>query len=411
MRALVHRHALVGLFVVSACAAQGGGGGSSMGCVPGSTQLCLCAPGSQGVQSCNADGRGYGACLCAGAPDAKVADKAAGSGGGGGPTADGAGDGAATSDTAPDPGGGTADLATFANDASETADFYDWSEIFEDAQAADTGADAAPQGGSDALTGDCPERAMIVYVVTKGNQLLSFTPDKLQFKLVGQLACPVPAGHTPFSMSVDRQANAWVLYTSALGQGGPVMKVSTLDASCQATGYQSGQLKYELFGMGFSSDNPAAVAETLYIGGTSSMSFALNGQCNLGSLDVKTMKVSHIGAIPAALGCPDLSGNGVAELFGFFPQPNPAQVVQLDKATAQPIKSWPLPAGSFADVQAWAFAQWGGKFWLFFQGIGAPTSAVWALDPASGQAAKVIAQTGHTITGAGVSSCAPTKAP
>jgi len=31
-------------------------------CAPGLTQLCLCGPGSKGVQTCNANGRGWGKC-------------------------------------------------------------------------------------------------------------------------------------------------------------------------------------------------------------------------------------------------------------------------------------------------------------------------------------------------------------
>lgn len=404
---------------VAGCVGSGGGGGGGgmAGCVPNATNICNCSPTQQGVQSCTADGKGFTACVCgggatggdaAGSADTAGSGKAAdGAGPDGGSTADGgsAGDGGSSG------ADGGAELPSFAKDIAETSeDAVDWSDLLDPE---DTGSpDLGPPPPKDVgpANGDCPERAKIVYVVTQQNQLLSFVPDKLQFKLIGNMACPGVAG-TAFSMSVDRFANAWVLFQSGFGDGGPVMKVSTENAACQATNYAVGQQGFELFGMGFSSDNPAGIDETLFIGGTSSLNFAMQGQCNLGALDTKTMKVKFIAAFPKNLGCPDMSGNGNAEVFGFFPQTNPAQVVQLDKATGQPLKNWALPAGAFAGVNAWAFAQWGGKFWLFFKGMGDATSAVWSLDPATGAAAKVLANTGYVITGAGVSSCAPTKAP
>ncbi len=387
------------------------GSGAASGCIPGATNLCNCSATQTGVQSCNSDGKAFSPCVCAasgsGSSDvgAGTAKDSASSDDGGEtqPFGDDIG-------LAPDAGG---DVPVVTKDlGEEVEDAIDWSELLdpEDAGATDAGPSTADLPSKDATTDDCPDRAKIVYVVTKGNQLLSFVPDKLLFKLVGNLQCPVQGGQTPFSMSVDRQANAWVLFVSALGQGGPVMKVSTENAACQATTYQLGQQGQELFGMGFSSDAPAALTEKLYLAGTTSFNFALQGGCALATLDTKTMLVQTIAALPKQLGCPDLSGNGNAELFGFFPQTNPAQVVKLDKVTAQPLKNWPLPAGAFAGVEAWAFAQWGGKFWLFFKSNGDLSSSVWSLDPGTGTATKVLANTGHVITGAGVSSCAPTAA-
>lgn len=401
---------------VSACVGTGSGGGSggSGGCLPGATNLCLCAPAVQGIQICKEDGKGYAACDCSAKGSGGPADVVSSAGDSKSAAEAASGDANSSDTKAPSDSATTesvSEVPTFTpKDADESEPDTDWSELLDPA---DTGvADSGPpdsgakgDGGSD----ECPERAMIVYVVTKANQLLSFTPDKLAFKLVGTLKCPVPAGMTPFSMGVDREANAWVLFNSAFGQGGPLMKVSTLDASCVGTAFVNGVAGYELFGMGFSSDIPNGLTEKLYLGGTTSMNFALNGGCNLGSLDLKTMQINSVGAIPKNLGCPDMSGNGNAELYGFFPQTNPAQVVKMDKATGQPVKNWVLPAGAFGSVQAWAFAGWGGKFWLFFQGGADITTAVWSLEPATGVAKKVLNNTGYVVVGAGVSSCAPSK--
>lgn len=384
---------------LAACSTTTSGGGAA-GCVPGATNLCWCGPGAQGVQVCNANGGGFSQCVCSLASDA--AGKADGAATADGPQADQA---AANANDAADAVGPAEIAAETGGSPEAVEDAIDWSELLDPE---DTGSDMGPVDvplKGDGVDGDCPERAKIVYVVTKNGQLLSFTPDKLKFALVGMLNCGV-AG-TPFSMGIDREANAWVIYQSMFGQGGPLFKVSTLDAKCQATNFVSGTGGFELFGMGFSADNPAAVTEKLFIGGGDAMAMAI-GQCKIGTLDLKTMQVQNIGALPPAAGCPDLTGNGNAEVFGFFPQVNPAVVAQLDKTTGKFLKNWPLPANAFNGVQAWAFAQWGGKFWLFFRGGADFTSAVWALDPTTGNATKVLNNTGYVIVGAGVSSCAPT---
>ncbi|MBI5611178.1 MAG: hypothetical protein HY902_20055 [Deltaproteobacteria bacterium] len=370
------------LAVVAACSASpGGAGGMMAGCVPNTTQLCYCSATLQGIQNCAPAGDAWSLCSCATPTDA------------GGDTTT-KGDAASS----PDQSGGGSDTgsATVADTSSEPD--IDWSELLDPE---DTGSEPADTAASD----QCPERAKIIYVVTKGNQLLSFSPDTLQFKLVGTLGCPAGVGNTPFSMAVDRKANAYVLYQS-FTSGAGVFKVSTLDASCTGTAYQPNLNGFEVFGMGFSSDAPAIADETLWIGGTKALSFQA-GPCKLGTLDVATLKTKAVATIPAAYGCPDLTGNGQAQLFGFFPNANPPAVGQIDKQTAQITKNWPLPA-SLATTEAWAFAQWGGKLWLFAKTSAEINSSVWSLDPLTGITTKALNNIGHVVVGAGVSSCAPT---
>ena len=326
-------------------------------------------------------------------------------------TADGGADSAAPTDAAAGEttSGGSADVAdsgTGSADSAEQPD-ADWSELLDPEDAA-SGDATSPDSTGDTGTDSCPERAKIVYVVTSTKQLLSFVPDKLKFELVGTLACPGTGSGQPFSMAVDRQANAWVLYSTAVGSGAGVFKVSTLNASCQPTSYQNASLGFDLFGMGFSADQPAVPDEHLWIAGTKGSQFN-TGSCKLGTLDTATMQPSVVGALPTSYGCPDLSGNGNAELYGFFPNASPPAIAKIDKSNAQILKSWPLPAQAFSNTEAWAFAQWGGLLWLFFKSYDAPSSSVWTLDPQTGKSALVVASTGYKIVGAGVSSCAPSK--
>ena len=59
--------------------------------------------------------------------------------------------------------------------------------------------------------------------------------------------------------------------------------------------------------------------------------------------------------------------------------------------------------------QSWAFAHWGGDFYLFFKGEAGFASGAWHLDGITGITSEVVPNLGHTITGAGVSTCAPAQ--
>ena len=248
--------------------------------------------------------------------------------------------------------------------------------------------------GSGPLNSDCNERAKIVYVVTEENKLLSFNPDTLAFKLVGTLNCAVSNG-SPFSMSVDRNANAWVLYqvSGAFStKGGGIYKVSTLDATCQSTSYVANGQGFELFGMGFSANSFGSKDETLFIAGAAAGTFQ-SVKNKLGTITFPGMAVTPVSTLDITGGA-DLTGNGKGELFGFFPESSPPSVRQIDKATGTTSgQVWKLPTNIFQNTQAWAFAQWGGNFYLFFKTIMDTNSSVYKLDP-----------------GTGVSSCAPTGA-
>ena len=293
--------------------------------------------------------------------------------------------------------------------AGSNADGSSWLACKCDAPA-DAGSGSEDTGATGEDTGElgdgCDDRARLVYVLSDSNDLLQFMPDKLTFKLVGKLNCVVPGG-SPFSMSVDRQATAWVLYQK-LGGGGGLFEVSTLDATCKPTNYSNGQLGFDLFGMGFSANSKGSKQETLFIAGGKSSSWnKLNG--NLGTIGIPGLGVTYKGKIDVPGGSPELTGDGDGKLWGFFPASSPPSVREIDKVTGKTGKTFTIPAGSMSNVQAWAFARWGGSFYLFFKAQFDSSSAVFKIDP-TGAVSKVIAKTGYNIVGAGVSSCAPTSA-
>ncbi|MDB5213117.1 MAG: hypothetical protein JWO86_1044 [Myxococcaceae bacterium] len=233
-------------------------------------------------------------------------------------------------------------------------------------------------------TGDCSEENKQIYVLTSGQKkLLRFDPAALTFTTIGDLACPTSAD--TFSMAVDRQGNAWVEYTD-----GSLFLVSTKDAHCTQTPFRGNQNQFRTFGMGFSKDANAA-NETLFVEGEA-----------LGSIDTKTYELSLIG--PTGLGISELTGTGNGLLYAFAA--NSGRVVRLDKTTGK-IEQTYRTAAIGVEV-SWAFAHWGGDFWLF---VGGASSSVTRYSPATDTSTVVIPDAGYVIVGAGSSTCAPFAPP
>jgi hypothetical protein len=259
----------------------------------------------------------------------------------------------------------------------------------------------------------------LIYVVDDSYNLRSFDPRLVgsgtdPFTLIGPLDCPAsntPApgwngNITPFSMAVDRNAVAWVLYAS-----GEIFNVSTNDASCTATGFAPSQAGMNLFGMGFVTDEVDGDTEKLFIGGGDAAATP-GGQLGV----IENLTVSLRGPLRDDTEySAELTGTGAAELFGFYPGINEAFVQEIDAATGAAVgPEYTVPGGlgggEGAAVQAWAFAQWGGKFYLFVtttDGLSS-NSTVRTIDRTSGDAVTLLQDLPFFIVGAGVSTCAPT---
>ncbi len=253
--------------------------------------------------------------------------------------------------------------------------------------------DGTPPGSD-----ECAERARWIYVVDENRRLVQFQPDEMTFNTIGTLSCPAGGSATPFSMSVDRSATAWVLYSN-----GQLFAVSTLDASCETTSFEPNQAGFELFGMGYVADSAGSASETLFIAGGARSNIAA-GRANLGRVD--GLMVSPLGSVP---GWPELTGTGLGELYAFAPQTSPPSVHQIDKTRGGSVREFPLSAIPPTRGGAWAFGFWGGRFYIFLQGDTDPSTNVWRLDPSDGSVAQILNNTGMRIVGAGVSTCAPTE--
>lgn len=255
-----------------------------------------------------------------------------------------------------------------------------------------------PDGGLD----DCSEAAKLVYVVDQDRTLSSFDPRQAgtgnAFVDLGKLNCPSMSGAEPFSMSVDRRAVAWIIFDSGeLFTAN--LRVTPL--TCVKTGFMP-HLGVGKFGMGFVADAPGSHDETLFISG-SPLTGSL-ASTKFGTLSTTSYALSLRGTLD---GAPELTGTGDAKLWGFFPDSLPPRVVQLDKATGAEVPP-ALPAAALSGFPlAWAFAFWGGDFWIFLERDVDPSTNVWHLDGQTGQVTNVVPDSGRRIVGAGVSTCAP----
>ena len=235
----------------------------------------------------------------------------------------------------------------------------------------------------------------LFYVVDAANNLRRFDPQKLPgdpFQLVGTLTCD-PAS-SPFSMAVDRGGIAWVLY-----QTGKLYRVSILDAHCSGGVKPRGAPR--TFGMGFASDGPKRTTEQLFVAGEDDARM-------LAQLDttVQQPEWRPIAKIDAGqTRNPELTGTGEGKLFGYFAEPGGGFVQELDRTTGKAIgKRWSLDTKA-KRIEAYAFAHWGGVFYVFATGDG--NSAVHAIHRKTGAIELVREQLPFRITGAGVSTCAP----
>ena len=276
-----------------------------------------------------------------------------------------------------------------------------------------TGGDGGPTGDG-AVQDNCSAASKLVYVVDANNQLSQFDPSTKSFHDLGALTCPAGNGFTPFSMGVDRTATAYVLYVNAdpitgAPLGSKIFKVNTTAAGlpCEATSFTPLSSMLE-FGMGFSTDTMGGTTDKLFIAGSNSVSTTANAK--LATLDATTFVTTPVPNGTIA-GSPELTGNGNAELWAFFPDATNPKIEQINKGTGAAISPAPLPQALKGDPAAWAFAFYGGDYWIFLAKQNAITGAdptiVYQVSP-TGMLKGMTPTTSRRIVGAGVSTCAPT---
>ncbi|MCO4774238.1 MAG: hypothetical protein KDA24_29695 [Deltaproteobacteria bacterium] len=236
---------------------------------------------------------------------------------------------------------------------------------------------------------DCVGVSDLVYVIDRDEEALYlFDPPTGDVTLVGELDCGLWSG-TPASMSVSRDGYAYVRYSDQTVYS---VDLETLD--CTETSYGS---SFGSFGMGFATDSATTWQDTLYVANSN----------QLAMLDVATWSLNTIGGLPSQS---ELTGNAAGELWAMLPLESPAELVRLNKTTAQVeqtvyLSGFPNPY----DIDTFAFATWGGSFYLFVRTYGMGNSTDIYEVSATGQMSLLAGDTGMNVVGAGVSTCAPTN--
>lgn len=232
----------------------------------------------------------------------------------------------------------------------------------------------------------CPPDTF-VYAVATDDTLLRFDPPSASFAPIAKLACPAGGSH-PFSMAVDRKGTAWIEYDS-----GAIFGVSTADGSCQPSAYVADETPpFANFGMGYA---------TIGAGPDEQLFLAADAPGTLGML--VNFKVEPVGEFLPTMPYAELTGTGDGRLFAYyaFGGEGGSFVAQLDKTSGKIIAQDSLP--NVDRGTGWAFAFWGGDFWIFTTPDAQSTVKY---DP-DAKVATVVAHYSAPIVGAGVSTCAP----
>ena len=259
--------------------------------------------------------------------------------------------------------------------------------------------DAAPR--PDANRTDCPDaEATLIYVVTEANELFSFFPTDGTFKFISNLTCPAGSAN-PFSMAVDRKGVAYVEFTDDR-----LYRVSTATGACIGTSFQPDQQGFGAFGMGFAT-NSVGPTETLFIAGTTDMNTPVSP--GLARVDVSTFNLTKVGQFIPNIAQSELTGTGDGRLFAFYKKGNftgpPSYIGEIDTSNAHVIAETPFP--TVDQGSGWAFAFWGGDFYMFTASNGAGSDVTrWR---PSDNSVTVVTSLPSVIVGAGVSTCAPAQ--
>jgi hypothetical protein len=264
------------------------------------------------------------------------------------------------------------------------------------------------------LINPCPDAAAtLIYVVGLKNTLYSFDPSAGTFTPIGTISCPGAGGTQPFSMAVDREGVAYVIYDTPAQVATALYRVDLKTGACMTTSYDAAANRSETFGMGFvaglgdggDGGDGGDAGEQLFISFDPGPTTSGNG--DLATLDTTTFNVKRIGNFSPPVDGSELTGTGDGRLYAFSPslRPGGSFIAQINPLTAKVMTTYPLPG--IRQGSGWAFGFWGNDFYLFTgTGAGASTD-VHRFNIASNSLTPVANLPNDTVVGAGVSTCAP----
>ena len=237
---------------------------------------------------------------------------------------------------------------------------------------------------------DCEHTSDLVYVIERDDDTLYlFDPDALAFERLGRVSCPGSAA--PESMAVSRDGTAYVR-----GSDDEVYAVDLETLACERTDIAV-PASLGSFGMGFATEDADTWRDDLYVADADSV----------GLLDTRSGSLEILGGMPSQS---ELTGNAEGELWAILPLESPAALALLDKDTGRELdriamSGFPNPG----DIDTFAFATWGGDFWVFVRSYGmGNTTDVYRVTP-DGTMTRELRDVGFDVVGAGVSTCAPSE--
>src|SRR5581483_2097674 len=117
-------------------------------------------------------------------------------------------------------------------------------------------------------------------------------------------------------------------------------------------------------------------AETLFIaGGAADTGLGTSPATYLGTFDTTSLTITKKNMLN---GRPELTGTGDAKLWAFFPDASNPRVTQLDKSSGMELMTFPVTGGSGMPA-AWAFAFYGGDYWVFLQKMNETSTTVYRI--------------------------------
>ncbi len=323
------------------------------------------------------------------------------------------------------------------DNTTDTDGAGDGESIGAEASAGET-ADAADDTGSGAkfdlgATGgelpevECEDEGSPIYVLTHTTpaQILSFDPESLSFApVLAAVACPDTVDWSVSSMAVDRQRGAWIEWGApANGAGDPFYKrLDRVDLDTGACETDVGQLPTaenwgSPLGMAFVSEAEGSAIEVLRFVDVGTYLHELAGMGALG-------RYYEFGpAEGTAFSGVELTGTGEGRLFNLIMNWTPqwdhpctaddicyptVHLGEVDKQTGAALSNFEVPEVEALGISSggFAFAHWGGRFWIFISNEYGPTK-VYDYDILTNTTVLAVDDGPDGVVGAGVSTCAP----
>jgi len=273
----------------------------------------------------------------------------------------------------------------------------------------DAGSNGSGDGDGGNTGGYCTDPAKLIYTLEENKRFSKFDPATGNFTPVGSgyINCSTPTtSFIPYSMSLDRNAIAHVLFRDYLDAGAApqLYRVDTSSNTCTPTNW-SEQLGIKFFVQGFSTNTMGGDDDVWYIAGGAAIT---STTLTFATLNPLSFTATSIGSLP---GPADISGNSDAELWTYVATSSPPRIDKLNKASGAVTQTFPL-ANLAGSPQTWAFARWGGDFWVFLKRGSDQATKIYQFDGTNGTLkntidTNLVGPTTRNIVGAAVSTCAP----